>query len=220
MASAAVDATTELAKKIVTLPDLPFNDRYVTPDFSSSQHRAMRDPNVMYNHDQSIEGAKLYNLFDEMGINEFYQMYVDPATTPLAKFYFFNQILGDGDGEKNTKIYDPLYARINSDIRRQLISPDSDLNQMFMDTLLTSRTFNDKTDAEKLAAIQDKAHPGLRFLANLGGEDVRRVFLQELGIKIGKKKHLGLGGKRHSKFKRKSKKVNRKKSRRRHRRSY
>lgn len=220
MASAAVDATTELAQKIATLPELPLNDRYVTPDFGSSQLRAMRDPVVVYNYYQSIEGSKLYNLFDERKINEFYEMYVDPATTSLAKFYFFNQILGDGDGEKNKKIHDPPYERINSDIRRQLINPDSDLNQMFMHTLIHSRSFNDKTDAEKLAAIQDKAHPGLRFVANLVGEDVRHIFLQELGKKIGKNKQLRLGGKRHSKFKRKSKKVNRKKSRRRHRRSY
>ena len=220
MAGAAVDAT-ELAKKIATLPELPFNDKYVIPDFSSSQLR-LRDPDVAYNYYQSIEGSKLYKLFDDEGggINEFYEMYVDPATTSLAKFYFFNQILGEGDGEKNKKIHDPLYARINHDIRRQLIEPDSDLNQMFMHTLIYSRSFNDKTDAEKLAAIQDKAHPGLRFVANLVNEDVRHIFLQELGKKIIKKKQVGQGGKRHSKFKRKSKKVNRKKSRRRHRRSY
>lgn len=216
MASAAVDTTTELAKKIATLPELPFNDGYVTPDFSSSQVHAMRDPNVKRNFEQSLEGSKLYNLFDEGEIKEFYEMYVDPATTSLAKFYFFNEILGDGDGKKNEKIHHPLYARINSDIRRQLIEPASDLTQMFMHTLLHSRSFNDKTDAEKLAAIQDKAQPGLRFVANLGGD----VFLQELGQKMITKKKLGIGGKRHSKFKRKSKKVNRKKSRRRHRRSY
>ena len=219
MAGAAVDAT-ELAKKIATLPELPFNDRYVIPDFRPSQHRAMSHPDIQYNYYQSIEGSKLYNFFDERKINEFYEMYVDPARTSLAKFYFFNQILGEGDGEKNKKIHDPLYARINHDIRRQLIKPDSDLNKMFMHTLIHSRSFNDKTDAEKLAAIQDKSHPGLRFVANLVDEDVRHIFLQELGNKIIKKKQVGQGGKRHSKFKRKSKKVNRKKSRRRHRRSY
>lgn len=42
MAGAAVDAT-ELAKKIATLPELPFNDRYVIPDFEPSQRRAMSD---------------------------------------------------------------------------------------------------------------------------------------------------------------------------------
>lgn len=146
----------------------------------------MRDPNVKRNFLQSLEGSKLYNLFDEGEIKEFYEMYVDPATTSLAKFYFFNQILGDGDGKKNEKIDDPRYARINSDIRRQLIEPDSDLNQMFMHTLIHSRSFNNKTDAEKLAAIQDKAQPGLRFVAKLGG-DV--FFLQELGKKIITKKN-------------------------------
>jgi hypothetical protein len=214
MAGAAVDAN-ELAKKIATLPELPFKDEYVTPDFTSSQVDVMRDRVRAKNHLQSIEGARLYYLFDEGEINEFYKMYVDPDTTPLAKFYFFNQILGDGDGEKNIKIHHPSYERINSDIRRQLIEPTSDLNQMFMHTLKHSISFNDKTDAEKLAAIQDKAHPGLKFVAKLGGD----FFLQELGKKI-KKKQVGQGGKRHSKFKRKSKKVNRKKSRRRHRRSY
>lgn len=217
MAGAAVDAT-ELAKKIATLPELPFNDRYVIPDFRSSQHRAMSNPDIAYNYYQSIEGSRLYNFFDEMKINEFYEMYVNPQTSPLAKFYFFNEILGEGDGEKNKKIHDQLYARINHDIRRQLIEPDSDLNQMFMHTLKQSRSFNEKTDAEKLDAIQAKAHPGLKFVANLG-EGVSHVFLQELGKKI-IKKQVGQGGKRHSKFKRKSKKVNRKKSRRRHRRSY
>ena len=219
MAGAAVDAT-ELAKKIATLPELPFNDGYVVPDFSSSQLR-LRDPNVAYNYYQSIEGSKLYNFFDdERKINEFYEMYVDPTTRSLAKFYFFNQILGEGDGEKNKKIHDQLYARINHDIRMQLIEPESDLNKMFMHTLKQSRSFNDKTDAEKLAAIQDKSHPGLRFVANFVDQDVRRIFLQELGKKIIKKEQVGQGGKRHSKFKRKSKKVNRKKSRRRHRRAY
>ena len=186
MAGAAVDAT-ELAKKIATLPELPFNDGYVIPDFRPSQRRAMSDPDIEYNYYQSIEGSKLYNFFDERKINEFYEMYVDPATTSLAKFYFFNQILGEGDGEKNKKIHDPLYARINHDIRMQLIEPESDLNKMFMHTLKQSRSFNDKTDAEKLAAIQDKAHPGLRFVANLVDEDVTHIFLQELGNKIIKK---------------------------------
>lgn len=70
-------------------------------------------PDIAYNYYQSIEGSKLYNFFDdERKINEFYEMYVNPATTSLAKFYFFNQILGEGDGEKNKKIHDPLLTMI------------------------------------------------------------------------------------------------------------
>ena len=55
-------------------------------------------------------------------------MYVDPSTTPLAKFYFFNQILEDS----NIKIRDPLYVRINHDIRKKLINPKSNLSQIII----------------------------------------------------------------------------------------
>lgn len=228
MAGAAEDPRA-LAQAIMSLAELPFNDRYLSPNPDNvSQFRAIRDPNIVYNDSQSIEGLRLYNLFNDGGVNEFYAMYVDPNTTPLAKFYFFNQILE----ESNEKIHDPLYIRINDEIRRLLFERTSDLSQMFMDTLINSRKYHDKTDQEKHDAIEDGTNPGLRFIAGMREPAARNIAMREIlsrqmkpgdytGERMGENmgNEIKRGGKRYSKFKRKSKKINRKKSRRRHRRS-
>lgn len=214
-AAAEIQHIKELVERITALSELPYNDGY-KQNLEQSQVRMERDPILLRNYVQSIEGFRLYNLFNEGEIKEFYEMYVDRNTTPLAKFYFFQQILET----KNNTILDPRYEIICSEIKRQLMNPKSDLSQMFINNLI----LYSKTDEEIRKAILDGTNLALRFIAGLIDES-RYVAIREiLSTKMVPSKQMGdrmgLGGKRHSKIKRKSKKINRKKSRRRHRRSY
>ena len=99
---------------------LPFNHGYLPPsdpafDFRSQIH-ALRDPVYRNRHDNSEKGAQLYQLFNDGNMEEFYEMYFRADTMPLAKFYFFYQILRN----ENTRIHDPYYKSIKDEIRRQL----------------------------------------------------------------------------------------------------
>ena len=226
----AASAAEQLVERITALPELPYNDGY-QQYFGNSQARAMRDPIHHRNFIASLEGNRLYGLFNhDENIKEFYEMYADPGTSPLIKFYFFERILQD----KNPIIIrDPRYEIIRSKIHKQLFIPDSDLSKM----LLYSQMFlldRESTEEEKqtvLAAGKKEHDDALKFITVLI-HPTRFLALREiLGNTNVDSKHLedrmkntmaskSKGGKRHSKFKRKSKKVNRKKSRRRHRRSY
>lgn len=230
MAGAA--AAEQLVERITALPELPYNDGY-QQYFGNSQARAMRDPIHHRNLNASLEGNRLYGLFnDDENIKEFYEMYADPGTSPLIKFYFFERILQD----KNPIIIrDPRYAIIRSKIRRQLFTPDSDLSKM----LLYSQMFlldHESTEEEKQAALaagkkeHDDAlkfitvliHP-TRFLALreiLGNTNVDSKHLEDRMRMKNTMASKSKGGKRHSKFKRKSnkhrvqRKMQRKKSQR------
>ena len=88
MAGAA--AAEQLVERITALPELPYNDGY-QQYFGNSQARAMRDPIHHRNLNASLEGNRLYGLFnDDENIKEFYEMYADPGTSPLIKFYFLH----------------------------------------------------------------------------------------------------------------------------------
>jgi hypothetical protein len=206
MAGSAEEATaTELAKKMMEQSALPFNDGYLPPsdpafDFRSQVH-ALRDPVYRNRHDNSEKGAQLYQLFNDGNMKEFYEMYFRPDTMPLAKFYFFYEILRN----KNTRIHDPYYKSIKDEIRRQLFErpppPEiqSDLYKML-------------SDADNGREQPTPLQLALFFIGRVNPSG-REAFEREIGSRK--------GGKRHSKIKRKSKKINRKKSRRRrHRRSY
>ena len=91
-AAAEIQHIKQLVERITALPELPYNDGYQQYIGNSQLHMA-RDPILIRNDVESIEGIKLYNLFNEGKIKEFCEMYVHPSTTPLAKFYFFEHIL-------------------------------------------------------------------------------------------------------------------------------
>ena len=205
-AERAAELAAELAKKMMEQSALPFNDGYLPPsdpafDFRSQIH-ALRDPVYRNRHDNSEKGEQLYQLFNDGNMEEFYEMYFRADTMPLAKFYFFYQILRN----ENTRIHDPYYKSIKDEIRRQLFErppppPEiqSDLYKMLSD------------------ADNGREQPTPLQLASFFIGRVNPSGREALEREIGSRK----GGKRHSKIKRKSKKINRKKSRRRrHRRSY
>jgi len=205
MAGSAEEATaTELAKKMMEQSALPFNDGYLPPsdpafDFRSQVH-ALRDPVYRNRHDNSEKGAQLYQLFNDGMMKEFYEMYFRADTMPLAKFYFFYEILRN----KNTRIHDPYYKTIKDEIRRQLFEtpPPPELSDLYKMLL----------DADNGREQRTPLQLALFFIGRVDPSGIQaQAFERELGRK---------GGKRHSKIKRKSKKINRKKSRRRHRRSY
>ena len=206
MAGSAAEA---VAKKMMEKSELPFNDGYLSPSdpalqFSSQVH-AMRDPVYVNQFNNSEKGDQLYQLFDDGMMQEFYEMYFRADTMPLAKFYFFDRILRN----RNPRIHHPSYETIKDEIRRQLLERppppaiQSDLYQMLL-------------DADNGRGQYTPLHLALAFIGKVNPSPIginALTFERELGSRK--------GGKRHSKIKRKSKKINRKKSRRRrHRRSY
>lgn len=202
MAGSAEEA---VAKKMMEQSALPFNDGYLplsdpALQFSSQIH-AMRDPAYVNQFNNSQKGDELYQLFDDGKMNEFYEMYFRADIMPLAKFYFFYQILRN----QNPSIHDPYYKTIKDEIRRQLLERpplpaiQSDLYQMLL-------------DADNGRGQYTPLHIALAFIGRVNPSSREALLKRELGSRK--------GGKRHSKIKRKSKKINRKKSRRRHRRSY
>ena len=205
----SAERAAELAKKMMEQSALPFNNGYLPPsdpafDFRSQIH-ALRDPVYRNRHDNSEKGEQLYQLFNDGNMEEFYEMYFRADTMPLAKFYFFYQILRN----ENTRIHDPYYKSIKDEIRRQLFERppppaiQSDLYQMLLDA---DNGRGQYTPLHLALAFIGKVNPSPSGIHAL-------TFERELGSRK--------GGKRHSKIKRKSKKINRKKSRRRrHRRSY
>lgn len=222
MAGAAAAAAEQLVERITALSELPYNDGF-QQYFGNSQARAMRDPIHHRNFIASLEGNRLYWLFnDDENIKEFYEMYADPGTSPLIKFYFFERILQD----KNPIIIrDPRYAIIRSEIHRQLFTPDSDLSKMLLysQMFLLDRRATEEEKQAALAAGKIEHDAALKFITGLIHPTRYTAIRETLGTKMVPKEHMGdrmgLGGKRHSKIKRKSKKINRKKTRRRHRRS-
>lgn len=201
----SAERAAELAKKMMEQSALPFNDGYLPPsdpafDFRSQIH-ALRDPVYRKRHDNSEKGEQLYQLFNDGNMEEFYEMYFRADTMPLAKFYFFYQILRN----ENTRIHDPYYKSIKDEIRRQLFErpPPPEI----------------QSDLYKMLSDEDngREQPTPLQLASFFIGRVNPSGREALEREIGSRK----GGKRHSKIKRKSKKINRKKSRRRrHRRSY
>jgi len=201
----SAERAAELAKKMMEQSALPFNDGYLPPsdpafDFRSQIH-ALRDPVYRNRHDNSEKGEQLYQLFNDGNMEEFYEMYFRADTMPLAKFYFFYQILRN----ENTRIHDPYYKSIKDEIRRQLFErpPPPEI----------------QSDLYKMLSDEDngREQPTPLQLASFFIGRVNPSGREALEREIGSRK----GGKRHSKIKRKSKKINRKKSRRRrHRRSY
>lgn len=201
MAGSAAEA---VAKKMMEKSELPFNDGYLSPSdpalqFSSQVH-AMRDPVYVNQFNNSEKGDQLYQLFDDEMMQDFYEMYFRADTMPLAKFYFFDRILRNG----NSRIHDSSYKTIKDEIRRQLLERppppaiQSDLYQMLL-------------DADNGRGQHTPLQLALFFIGRVNPSG-REALEREIGSRK--------GGKRHSKIKRKSKKINRKKSRRRHRRSY
>lgn len=206
MAGSAGEAVDELANKMMEISTLPLNDGYLSPtdpalDFRSQVH-AMRDPVYLHQYNNSTNGDHLYQLFDDGNMKEFYEMYFHPETMPLAKFYFFYQILRN----QNPRIHDPYYKTIKDEIRRQLFErppppeEQSDLYKMLL-------------DADNGRGQHTPLHIALAFIGKVNPSGIDALALKR---EFGSRK----GGKRYSKIKRKSKKMNRKKSRRRHRRSY
>ena len=201
----SAERAAELAKKMMEQSALPFNNGYLPPsdpafDFRSQIH-ALRDPVYRNRHDNSEKGEQLYQLFNDGNMEEFYEMYFRADTMPLAKFYFFYQILRN----ENTRIHDPYYKSIKDEIRRQLFErpPPPEI----------------QSDLYKMLSDEDngREQPTPLQLASFFIGRVNPSGREALEREIGSRK----GGKRHSKIKRKSKKINRKKSRRRrHRRSY
>ena len=202
----SAERAAELAKKMMEQSALPFNEGYLPPsdpafDFRSQIH-ALRDPVYRNRHDNSEKGEQLYQLFNDGNMEEFYEMYFRADTMPLAKFYFFYQILRN----ENTRIHDPYYKSIKDEIRRQLFERPPPPPEI-------------QSDLYKMLSDEDngREQPTPLQLASFFIGRVNPSGREALEREIGSRK----GGKRHSKIKRKSKKINRKKSRRRrHRRSY
>ena len=200
----SAERAAELAKKMMEQSALPFNNGYLPPsdpafDFRSQIH-ALRDPVYRNRHDNSEKGEQLYQLFNDGNMEEFYEMYFRADTMPLAKFYFFYQILRN----ENTRIHDPYYKSIKDEIRRQLFEthPPPEIQSDLYKMLSDADNGREQPTPLQLASF---------FIGRVNPSG-REALERELGRK---------GGKRHSKIKRKSKKINRKKSRRRrHRRSY
>ena len=188
MAGSAEEAAEAVAKKMMEKSELPFNDGYLSPSdpalqFSSQVH-AMRDPVYVNQFNNSEKGDQLYQLFDDGMMQEFYEMYFRADTMPLAKFYFFYQILRN----ENTRIHDPYYKSIKDEIRRQLFEthPPPEIQSDLYKMLSDADNGREQPTPLQLASF---------FIGRVNPSG-REALERELGRK---------GGKRHSKIKRKSK---------------